>query len=527
MYFGTLEATFSVDANGCTGYSIPLELPPGTRGFAPELSLLYSSGTGNGVFGVGWSLAGLSSIVRTGQTPAQDGARRAIRYDEGDRFTLDTSRLVVLAGTYGAPGSSYRTEIDSYQYVGVVLEEGIDGPAGFVAKTKDGRVLEYGSASGRIFPAPGATVIRAWALDRVTDPVGNAYTIEYASDPQTGAYYPVTIAYTANTTTDCRRSVTFARETRSDVEPRFEAGSAVHPTQRICAIATAVDDKTVTTYTLDYEQGEATGRSRLTSITRSDAAGVPLTPTTFSYADIERPGFAPPEPAVSIDGGMVSPLDVGGRGHRDLLVTSADESGNLIVQLACALSDGSGYAAPTTIATSGLAAGGVVYPLDVDGDGFMDVLYVSTLETGALGFTIFTARSTGSGWTLDQGVPFAAGPDDLMSGGMLVPADVDGNGATELIACSADEDGRLCLEILSWDGATFVRGPALTSTLYWGGIPFAMDYDGDGALELVYALAGQDGVSPPAIHCPGICQCPTSSGFTGFFRSKMPMTLPT
>ncbi|MGY4646857.1 RHS repeat-associated protein [Mycobacterium sp. URHB0021] len=495
IYFGTLDATFSVDANGCTGYSIPLDLPPGTRGFAPALSLLYSSGTGNGVFGVGWSLAGLSSIVRTGQTPAQDGARRAIRYDEGDRFTLDTSRLVVVAGTYGAPGSSYRTEIDSYQYVGVVLEEGIDGPAEFVAKTKDGRVLEYGSASGRIFPAPGATVVRAWALDRVTDPVGNAYTIEYASDPQTGAYYPAKIAYTGNTTTDCRRSVTFVRETRSDVEPRFEVGFAVHPTQRIRAIATAVDDKTVTTYTLDYEQGAGTGRSRLTAITRSDAAGVPLTPTTFSYADIEQPGFALPEPAVSIGVGTVSPLDVGGRGHRDLLVTSADESGNLIVQLACALSDGSGYAAPTTIATSGLAAGGVVYPLDVDGDGFMEVLYVSTLETGALGFTIFTARSTGSGWTLEQGVPFAAGPDDLMSGGMLVPADVDGNGATELIACSADEDGRLCLEILSWDGATFVRGPALTSTLYWGGIPFAMDYDGDGALELVYALAGQDGVS--------------------------------
>jgi hypothetical protein len=34
LYFGTLDATFSVDANGCTGYSIPLSLPPGTHGFA-------------------------------------------------------------------------------------------------------------------------------------------------------------------------------------------------------------------------------------------------------------------------------------------------------------------------------------------------------------------------------------------------------------------------------------------------------------------------------------------------------------
>jgi hypothetical protein len=217
---------------------------PGTHGFAPTLNLLYSSGTGNGVVGVGWSLAGLSSITRAGQTPAQDGARRAVRYDGGDRFALDANRLVVVAGTYGEPGSSYRTEIDSYQYVGVVFEDGIDGPAGFVAKTKHGRVLEYGSVSGRIFPAPGANVVRAWALDRVTDPVGNAYTIEYANDPQTGAYYPATIAYTGNATTACRRSVTFVREARSDVEPRFEGGFAVHPTERIRAIATAVDDKT-------------------------------------------------------------------------------------------------------------------------------------------------------------------------------------------------------------------------------------------------------------------------------------------
>lgn len=495
MYFGTLAATFSVDANGCTGYSIPLDLPPGTRGFVPALHLQYSSGTGNGIFGVGWSLAGLSSIVRTGQTPAQDGVRRAVRYDEGDRFTLDTNRLIAVAGTYGTPDSSYRTEIDSYQHVDVVFEDGIDGPAAFIAKTKDGRVLEYGSGSGRIFPAPGAKVVRAWALDRMTDPVGNTYTIEYANDPQSGAYYPARIAYTGNASTVCRRSVTFERETRSDVEPRFEAGFAVQPTQRICAIATAVDDKTVTTYTLAYERGAGTGRSRITSITRSDAAGTPLTPTTFSYADIEQPGFALPEPAVSIGVGAVSPLDVGGRGHRDLLVTSADTSGNLTVQLACALDDGSGYAAPATIATSGLAAGGAVYPLDVDGDGLMEVLYVSTLETGALGLTIFTPRATDSGWTLDQGVPFAAGPTDLLAGGMLVPADVDGDGATELIACSADDDNRLCLEILSWNGETFVRGPALTSTLYWGGIPFAMDYDGDGALELIYALVGEDGVS--------------------------------
>jgi hypothetical protein len=46
----------------------------------------------------------------------------------------------------------------------------------------------------------------------MTKTTGNVYTIEYASDPQSGAYYPAKIAYTGNASTDCRQSVTFVRE---------------------------------------------------------------------------------------------------------------------------------------------------------------------------------------------------------------------------------------------------------------------------------------------------------------------------
>src|ERR1700730_13008769 len=53
-------------ANAATGtgkLTIPLALSPGRSGFGPELSLSYDSGSGNGVFGIGWSLA-LASITR-------------------------------------------------------------------------------------------------------------------------------------------------------------------------------------------------------------------------------------------------------------------------------------------------------------------------------------------------------------------------------------------------------------------------------------------------------------------------------
>ena len=51
-------------SGGTATYSLPLEIPPGRKGMAPDLDLNYSSKGGNGVLGVGWSLSTNSSIYR-------------------------------------------------------------------------------------------------------------------------------------------------------------------------------------------------------------------------------------------------------------------------------------------------------------------------------------------------------------------------------------------------------------------------------------------------------------------------------
>ena len=53
-------------ANPVTGtgsISIPLPISPGRADFTPQLALSYDSGSGNGAFGLGWSI-GLPSISR-------------------------------------------------------------------------------------------------------------------------------------------------------------------------------------------------------------------------------------------------------------------------------------------------------------------------------------------------------------------------------------------------------------------------------------------------------------------------------
>ena len=49
--------------SGTASFSIPLPVSPGRGGLQPSLALTYDSGSGNGLFGIGWSV-GLPSVSR-------------------------------------------------------------------------------------------------------------------------------------------------------------------------------------------------------------------------------------------------------------------------------------------------------------------------------------------------------------------------------------------------------------------------------------------------------------------------------
>ena len=81
---GAIPGQFKVSESGAATYSIPIAMPPGTAGMKPNLSLNYSSQSGNGLLGMGWSLGGLSAIHRCPKTVAQDGALGGVNFDAND-----------------------------------------------------------------------------------------------------------------------------------------------------------------------------------------------------------------------------------------------------------------------------------------------------------------------------------------------------------------------------------------------------------------------------------------------------------
>ena len=165
----TVGGQFDVNPTGAATYSIPIVVPPGTAGLAPSLSLNYSSQSGNGIVGFGWSLGGLPAIARCPQTFAQDNTHGSVNYDANDRFCLDGQRLLMISGSsYGADGSEYRTEIDSFSKIIAHNTTGVAGPGWFEVHTKSGEILELGNTTdSRIIPVPVAghaafTAARAW-----------------------------------------------------------------------------------------------------------------------------------------------------------------------------------------------------------------------------------------------------------------------------------------------------------------------------------------------------------------------------
>lgn len=96
---------------GTTALSIPIPTTP-CRGFEPQLSVEYSSGSGNGTFGLGFGLT-IPNISRK--------TSKAIpKYDETDTFLLSNAEDLV-------PEKQNTTIIENINYTVIVYRPRVEG----------------------------------------------------------------------------------------------------------------------------------------------------------------------------------------------------------------------------------------------------------------------------------------------------------------------------------------------------------------------------------------------------------------
>ena len=193
-----LGEVFSPNLHTGTGtLTVPVLLPPGRSGFAPQLTLSYGGGA-NGPFGIGWNLP-IPAVMRTG-----DGERPTYRdHEEADRFMLvgagelvlalrhdeddegEWVRMTRTAGDYDV--HAYRPRVEA---AFARIERWVsraDGSTHWRTESGEGVVAVYGaSPATRVVDPEDPSRVYQWLLERTYDDRGNVQRYAYKAEDLAG-----------------------------------------------------------------------------------------------------------------------------------------------------------------------------------------------------------------------------------------------------------------------------------------------------------------------------------------------------
>ncbi len=249
---GSIAGNFDVSPMGAATYSIPIYAAPGTGGMVPRISVSYNSQAGNGLFGFGWNLSGLSSITRIVKPYYMDDEAHAVNMDGNDMFGLDGNPLILASGTYGADNATYKTESETFV---IVTSHGANGPSWFEVDLKNGSTVEYGNGAYSKITDAGSVAL-VWNITRITDALGNYITYNYDYDPDTDQTYLKSIEYTGNDVTGLNpyNKIIFRYEDRDDINEAYYPGVNVPQRLVINKIESYCEGNPVREYIFSYKR---------------------------------------------------------------------------------------------------------------------------------------------------------------------------------------------------------------------------------------------------------------------------------
>lgn len=323
---GAIPGSAGVTPAGGASYNIPIAVPPGTNGLAPQLALTYNSQTGNGVAGYGWGVAGGSSIIRVQKNWYNDDkVVSPITFTNSDAFALDGQRLVLIGGGGGFSGREYRTEDETFVRIRT--------NSGFVVETKDGLRKEYGLTwDSRVLSNDGAVL--EYKLNKIQDNFGNYMLFKYSnlittSSNKNGQNCLTEIHYTGNGNTGQipYNKVLFSYKVRDDKNVYYQSGTALPTEYVVDKISVYGESNTLfKIYQLNYAKNGL--YSVLNDIVEVGSDGSLLNSTIFKYGTtatdfehLENIDFQPMTQDINASH-VCFPGDFNGDGYTDVLVST-------------------------------------------------------------------------------------------------------------------------------------------------------------------------------------------------------------
>lgn len=285
---GAIEDEISVTPGGQLSYNVPIKVPSGTGGMAPTLSIAYSNTNRDGLCGYNFDLTGISYITRCPQDLYHDDTASSVTFSSSDCFSLDGVRLMRIATTDG--GAEYRLENDPS--CKVMAYGSTDNPTSFIVYTKDGLIYEY-TPDTSIYAISHSEKALLWAVTKVSDTVGNYYTVAYNSNKADNEIWPVRIDYTGNSNAGLApyASVRFLYLTNNygtsatDCSIAYVHGRRIRRNRRLASINLYNGEKMVRRYVLSYNR--AVNRNTLFEIAEYAGDGTHKNPTKITWTASE------------------------------------------------------------------------------------------------------------------------------------------------------------------------------------------------------------------------------------------------
>ncbi|MEZ5564274.1 MAG: FG-GAP-like repeat-containing protein [Gammaproteobacteria bacterium] len=485
---GRLAAEFGVSGSGAATYEMPISVAAGRGGLKPVIGLRYSSQDGDQEAGMGFSITGLSRISRCAHSIAVDGRVQGVQFASDDRFCLDGRPLILVAGSYGADGAEYRTEVDNLQRVISRGRQGT-GPASFEVQHPDGLTWRYGNDGDSRADASGTGgEVREWLVNEVSDKFSNRIDYDWLIDLGSGERLPLEIRWTNDGSGQGARFRLLFRYAARPVEDQRVMhlwGATWQRVYRLGQIRYEFDAgsgfELIHRYTLAYNNGISSdsGRSQVSSVQQCGPTEcLPATNLVWQNGvrglDTTQPGPTDALAGTALfadhdgdgDADLYLPVNVGGTERWHVRLTDAGAA-NVYV------------AAPIN---TGVASYGTGRVLEYDGDGRRDLL----AQGAGSPATWFVHRSNGAGGFLPP-VNTGLTTDTVHT---PLPMDVDGDGLDDLVYVRD-----YIVRIRRNTGAGF--GPEQTTSLGTnggGGIQLMPviegtagmpDFDGDGRKDLL------------------------------------------
>ncbi|MET3037582.1 RHS repeat-associated core domain-containing protein [Chryseobacterium sp. NRRL B-14859] len=176
--FHDTKGNIEVNNGGQLQFTLPIALPPGVKSVAPQVNLLYASGSGNGVAGYGWNIGGITAVSRVNKNIEKNNEIIGIQSDYTDLYSFNGQRLILKSGEYGKDGAEYVTEkysnlkIKSY---GAIVGKPWSGPLYWEVNFEDGSQAWFGNIPNN----SAATTDLQYNIIKWKDINGNYISYEY------------------------------------------------------------------------------------------------------------------------------------------------------------------------------------------------------------------------------------------------------------------------------------------------------------------------------------------------------------